>query len=1364
MHLVNLIPDDYDSVRQELELVRGLGRTKGCHGHVDIVGPTLTATLESDTDGEVKFASRISYAVKCLDTAAPLPPHLSQNPGVMALFNYILGEERRRIDADDYAVTPEYLYDVISRPKDLVVPDSVDIPELESELLRYQRKTVRWCLRKEGKDLDPSGLIVDLDPEIRDFVVSPPTGWRETTFRDVHYWANPYTANICSEDALRDYVRGLRVEHEYGAQALLSEEMGLGKSIEMISLILLNRREIKVEDIKWEPENDVTNDNENGATNAVDVVKVDNGGTNPEVEELGTRDPTPTADIDERLLVFDPYLEQVVVQSKTTLIICPNSIRTQWVEEMLRHAPSLKVFVYMGMTSKQRTPSVAELCSYDIVITTYHSISRELHFAFFNPSARSMRNERSREDMDRLKSPLVRIQFWRVILDEVQMVNTGVSKAAQVARIIPRVHAWGVTGTPMKKSMADLQGIFVFLRMDPFTNTLVWNQVLATPADFETILSTVAIRHTAAMVKDDISIPPQTRYVLSLPFNPVEENNYQHLYASFLDECGVNEDGTLRNPAEPVENGKLASWFLRLRQACGHARIGQSNRRALGGGPLRTVDDILNAMTEQTRATLLVDMRRFYVLGIEKGQIREAVKDPVGALSFWKEAVKGVEPILESIRQELQDFKEAKAKRQAELEEELRRQEEEAAAKPVADGEDKVDADEWEEIVDDEHDDRLIALNLRLKSWLDITHRCYFFIATGHYQIGSLMDQDMERSQVALDGSQKTSAEKLHKSPQKVRKLSQSSPHGSRKSSQDDVKTTVKPEALVDTKEDPDATPPFTFVALGSDAKRTTSGDTSAPQAVPEPAVPTTPTRGPGNIARRLSSASESPQEAGKTVSIVKYDEERRKEHQEQESLYYQRAELLRREILQEPIKKVESLVKTLRKRAKLQKFASIEDATLEEGKLRVGLESRYLLNSINDLGVALNQQAEVIDEWREELVNLLASDIVDEDTDPDGEEYAKSLDAQEYAFSYLEVLQQVLADRSLALVGNADSVMEKANQYSTKSDMELELLKTRQEIVPLELDRGDNALDKCLKGLLNRAKRGLATGERAAVENQLMGQISQRLSKIYTAQMRGLRDLTKEVGFFRDLYNARVAYYKRLQELSDNVQSLEIDPADAPKMMKKRTREEKALTSSINQLKARQRFLQTLSGSKDEPEEERICVICQCSFTIGCLTVCGHQFCRDCLQEWWNVNRSCPLCKRRIRGDEVYNFTYRANDVLEANEEAADEKPEETDKSLSNGIFSAAPQDVVSHVNYMQLTANYSSKIDFIVRHLMWLRSKDPKTQVIIFSQWSEMLDLISVSLTIHRIQYATVQERMDEFRKDSEIACFLLHAKSES
>jgi E3 ubiquitin-protein ligase SHPRH len=46
-------------------------------------------------------------------------------------------------------------------------------------------------------------------------------------------------------------------------------------------------------------------------------------------------------------------------------------------------------------------------------------------------------------------SPLEQLGFWRIVLDEAQLVSQTNSVAAQMAAHLWRWHAWVVTGTPI---------------------------------------------------------------------------------------------------------------------------------------------------------------------------------------------------------------------------------------------------------------------------------------------------------------------------------------------------------------------------------------------------------------------------------------------------------------------------------------------------------------------------------------------------------------------------------------------------------------------------------------------------------------------------------------------------------------------------------------------------------------------------------------------------------------------------------------------------------------------------------------------------------------------------------------------------
>ena len=43
----------------------------------------------------------------------------------------------------------------------------------------------------------------------------------------------------------------------------------------------------------------------------------------------------------------------------------------------------------------------------------------------------------------------------------------------------------------------------------------------------------------------------------------------------------------------------------------------------------------------------------------------------------------------------------------------------------------------------------------------------------------------------------------------------------------------------------------------------------------------------------------------------------------------------------------------------------------------------------------------------------------------------------------------------------------------------------------------------------------------------------------------------------------------------------------------------------------------------------------------LGTLTVCGHQYCAECLGVWYKQHRCCPMCKRHLKTADMYPITY---------------------------------------------------------------------------------------------------------------------------
>lgn len=108
--------------------------------------------------------------------------------------------------------------------------------------------------------------------------------------------------------------------------------------------------------------------------------------------------------------------------------------------------------------------TAADLADADIVLTTYAVLRHDLDFE--TSAAGSARPSRHARKYPVLPTPLTRLTWWRVILDEAQMVESA-SKAAEMAASLRMVNRWCVTGTPISGGVSDIYGLVRFLQARP---------------------------------------------------------------------------------------------------------------------------------------------------------------------------------------------------------------------------------------------------------------------------------------------------------------------------------------------------------------------------------------------------------------------------------------------------------------------------------------------------------------------------------------------------------------------------------------------------------------------------------------------------------------------------------------------------------------------------------------------------------------------------------------------------------------------------------------------------------------------------------------------------------------------------------
>ncbi|KAL6250700.1 hypothetical protein RBB50_003003 [Rhinocladiella similis] len=549
---------------------------------------------------------------------------------------------------------PRQFYDSVHVPeKTEEASAKINVPCLESTLFPFQRRGVRWLLRREGVDLKSSGEAQLLPDSPADLL---PRGFEMTKTSDGIQCYVSHALGLLSTDLYS-------IQTQFGPikGGILADEMGLGKTLEIISLIGLHPR--------------------------------------PTVlgEPLGLR------------------------ESSSTLIITPPTILEQWKQELQEHAPALRVYHYQGVSTYKKAGDrlIEELLSQDVVLTTYNVIAKEVHYVAEKPDRRL----RNRQRYEPPKSPLTQISWWRVCLDEAQMVESGVSSAATVARLIPRVNAWAVTGTPLRKGHRDLYGLLLFLRSVPWSHsTRLWDYLVSYHRPlFKDMLGEIAMRHTKDFVREDLRLPPQSRHTITIPFTPIEEQHYSQLFQELCEDCNLDRTGAPQSddwdPESPAMIEKMRTWLTRLRQTCLHPEVGGHNRRALGrshNGPLRTVEQVLDVMIDQHDGQVRTAQRLRLMAKIRRGQLKENAKATGEALEIWKEVYEESCVIVEECRQQF---------------------EEEQKTFEIM----KTEDDDNEEA-----NPRLTTMRARLRSALEIQHIAIFFTANAYFQLKSLEAEGSE--------------------------------------------------------------------------------------------------------------------------------------------------------------------------------------------------------------------------------------------------------------------------------------------------------------------------------------------------------------------------------------------------------------------------------------------------------------------------------------------------------------------------------------------------------------------------------------------------------------------------------------------
>ena len=260
-----------------------------------------------------------------------------------------------------------------------------------------------------------------------------------------------------------------------------------------------------------------------------------------------------------------------LVEAKTTIIVTPSSIKSQWKDEIQRHISdkSFKTLIYTGISNGWVAPT--ELAKYDAVLTDFNTLSKELYFSDLT-NDRSLRHGKKFEYPP---SPLTSVRWWRVVLDEAQMVENKNNRPSLMVKQLPTINHWATTGTPIEKdSIRCLYGMLFFINYSPYTDEQLFIRLCneyrwGAHREMIEILSKVMWRTCKKNVEQEINIPKQSNVIHEVEMTDLQKYFYRQEHIATKPQFMKNVHDYLRRNGpvqlvKRVRNGQLCDVYERV--------------------------------------------------------------------------------------------------------------------------------------------------------------------------------------------------------------------------------------------------------------------------------------------------------------------------------------------------------------------------------------------------------------------------------------------------------------------------------------------------------------------------------------------------------------------------------------------------------------------------------------------------------------------------------------------------------------------------------------------------------------------------------------------------------------------------------
>lgn len=274
-----------------------------------------------------------------------------------------------------------------------------------------------------------------------------------------------------------------------------------------------------------------------------------------------------------------------------TLVVCPTSITRQWVKEIDRFAPTLRVHLHHGSSRLTGEALAVRATEVDVVVTSYDIATRDIE-------------------------PLEPIVWDRVIFDEAQDAKNPATKRARAMRRLTCRRRVALTGTPIENRLAELWAIMDLVNPGLLGSHDRFERTFARPIELgnderqlerlRMMVQPFILRRAKDDSEVELSLPAITLSRIECHLTIEQASLYRATVDRWMPRVEEHEDAIGRR-------GAVLAMLTQLKQVCNHPEYVVPTGRPLEGrsGKLDRLVELLREMPAEDKGLVFTQYPGF---------------------------------------------------------------------------------------------------------------------------------------------------------------------------------------------------------------------------------------------------------------------------------------------------------------------------------------------------------------------------------------------------------------------------------------------------------------------------------------------------------------------------------------------------------------------------------------------------------------------------------------------------------------------------------------------------------------------------------------------------------------------------------